>query len=227
MAGTMSTAFWLLETPHNQKHATLADDTRLEQITCPADEGHRRGGRRIGDVRATIDPSGIKDFTWTWQNDILASERLLDAFLKHRVTGYEIRPATISFPKRSTMTPPKLYEVIVTGWGGMPAHAAGLKVNDCCPACGYKEYTIAEPARLIDRDSWDGSDLFIVWPLPRYHFASDRVASILQVENITGVKLIPAAKIPFAPGEGACPGRLKDWMPASRARALGDRLGIN
>jgi hypothetical protein len=223
----MNAAFWLLRTPHNQKHATLADGTRLEPITCPADEGHRRGGRRIGDLRATIEPRGVKDFTWTWQSDILASERLLDTFLKHRVTGYEIRPATISFPKRSTVPPPKLYEVIVTGWGGMAAHAAGLKVKDSCPACGYKEYTIAKPAQLIDHDSLDGSDLFFVWPLPLYRFASDRLASIIRTENITGVKLIAAADIPFAPGGGACPGRLIDWMPASRAHALGDRLGIN
>jgi hypothetical protein len=227
MAGPMNTVFWLLQTPHNQKHATLADDTRLEQISCPADAGHRRGGRRIGDVRATIDPSGIKDFTWTWQNDILACEHLLDVFLKHRVTGYEIRPATVSYSKRSTAKPPKLYELIITGWGGMASNAAGVTVRDSCEACKYRDYTISTPSRLIDAASRDGSDLFIVWPLPRYHFASDRLASILRAENITGVKFVPAAEIPFKPGNVASPGLLHMWMPASHARALGDRLGIN
>jgi hypothetical protein len=223
----MTSNFWLLEPPHNQKLATLAEDTKLEQISCPADENHRRGGRRLGDVRATIEPSGIKDFTWTWQHDMLASEHLLDAFLKHRVTGYEIRPTTVSFSRQSTARPPALYEIITTGWGGMASNAAGLKVRDTCEACKYKDYTIAQPARLIDPESWDGNDLFIVWPLPRYRFASDRLASILRAEKITGVKLIPAEEIPFKPGNVASPGLLHMWMPASRARALGARLGIN
>jgi hypothetical protein len=119
MVGPMSASFWLLAPPANQKRATLAEDTRLEQITCAADENHRRRGRRLGDVRATIDPDGIKDFTWTWQRDILASEHLLDVFLKHRVTGYEIRPAVVSYSKRSAEKAPALYELITTGWGGM------------------------------------------------------------------------------------------------------------
>lgn len=96
-----------------------------------------------------------------------------------------------------------------------------------CPACNHRKYTIAQPSRLIDHASWDGSDLFIVWPLPLYRFVSERLANILREEAITGVKLIPETDIPFKRGDGATPGRLLDWMPESRARALGDRLGIN
>jgi len=227
MVRPITTNFWLLEPPHNQKLATWAETIRLEQITCPADEGHRRGGRRLGDLTVTIAPRGIKDFSWTWQQDILASEPLLDVFLKHRVTGFEIRPTTVSYPKRGVAKPPKLYELIIIGWGGMASTAAGVKVRDSCETCKYKDYTIATPSRLIDAASWDGSDLFIVWPLPRYHFASDRLARLLRAENITGVKFVPAAEIPFKPGNVASPGLLHMWMPASRARALGDRLGIN
>src|SRR4051794_15721745 len=58
----MNTNFWLLAPPQNQKRATLAEDTKLEQIICAADVNHRRGGRRLGDVRATRDPNGIKRF---------------------------------------------------------------------------------------------------------------------------------------------------------------------
>jgi hypothetical protein len=223
----MNTTFWLLEPPLNQKRATEDGDTKYEKITCPSDDGHLRGGRRLGDLRVTIDPGGVKDFSWTWSHDILASERLLDVFLKHRITGYEIRPATASYSKRSPVKPPTIYELIITGWGGMASSAAGLTVVESCPACNYRTYAIAEPSRLIDPASWDGSDLFIVWPLPRYCFASDRLANLLREERITGVKLIPALDIPFKRGNRATPGRLLNWMPASRAHALGDPLGIN
>ena len=227
MVGAMNAAFWLLEPPHNQQLAIVAGDTKFEQIICPASEWHLRAGRRLGDLRATIPPSGIKDFSWTWSHDILVSEHLLDVFPKHRVNGYEIRPTTVSYSKRSTTKPPALYELITTGWGGMASAAADLTLAKTCPACNFRDYAIAAPSRLIDPASWDGSDLFIVWPLPRYRFASDRLATILREEKITGVKLVSATDIPFKPGSTASPGRLLDWMPESRARALGDPLGIN
>jgi hypothetical protein len=109
------------------------------------------------------------------------------------------------------------------------SNAAGLKVRDTCAACRYRDYTIAEPARLIDAACWDGSDLFIVWPLPLYRFASDRLAGILRAEKTTGAKLIPAAEIPFERGNVASPGLLHMWMPASRSRSGGtprDQLSV-
>ncbi len=222
----MNTTFWLLESPHNQKLAILAGDTQFEKVICPANEGHRRPGRRLGDLSVTVDPSGIKDFTWTWSSDVLLSERVLDVFLKHRVTGYEIKPTVISFPKRNTEKPPAMFELIITGWAGMASSAAGLSVVKSCSACNSMTYTIAGPSRLIDPAAWDGSDLFIVWPLPRYPFLSDRLAKILREERMTGVKLVKATDIPFEPGNQATPGRLRDWMSDSRARALGRPLGL-
>jgi hypothetical protein len=68
---------------------------------------------------------------------------------------------------------------------------------------------------------------FIVWPLPLFRFASERLANILRDERIAGVKLVPAPEISFKRGNLATPGRLLNWMPASRAHALGDKLGIN
>jgi hypothetical protein len=223
----MNAAFWLLSPPRNQQRATVAGDTKFEEITCPSDDGHLRAGRRLGDLRVTVDPAGFKDVTWTWSHDMLASERLLDVFLKHRITGFEIRPVTVSYSERSPAKRPAMHELIITGWGGMASTAAKLTVAESCPVCNYTTYAIAEPSRLIDLAAWDGSDLFIVWPLPRFPFASERLANILREEKITGVKLIPAPDIPFKRGNHATPGRLLNWMPAGRAHALGDRLGIN
>ena len=178
MVGPMSTTFWLLDIPRNQPQATVAGDTKFEQITCPANEYHTRGGRRLGELRATINPAGIKDFTWTWSHDILVSERVLDVFLKHRITGYEIQLAKLSYSERSQGKPPTMHELVVTGWAGMASSAAGLTLANSCPACDHRNYAIAEPSRLIDPASWDGSDLFIVWPLPLFRFASERLANI-------------------------------------------------
>jgi hypothetical protein len=88
-------------------------------------------------------------------------------------------------------------------------------------------YKIAEPSRLIDPAAWDGSDLFIVWPLPGYRFASDRLATILRQEKVSGVGLAPAPKLPAERGARVDPATLTACMPKDRARELSQRFGIS
>src|SRR5256885_5798403 len=62
-------------------------------------------------------------------------------------------------PPRSPLfpyTPLFRSEVVVTGWAGLPTREAGLTPINSCPTCGYKQFTIAEPSRLIDPTAWDG-----------------------------------------------------------------------
>jgi hypothetical protein len=108
-----------------------------------------------------------------------------------------------------------------------PPAAAGLTLIESCLGCGHKVYAIAEPTRLIDAAAWDGSDLFIVWPLPGYQFACDRLASILRQEQVSGVKLLPAKELPVKRGNHVTPGSLTLRMPKGRARELGQRCGIS
>ena len=220
--------FWLLRTPPAQRPAELALDNDAEQIICPAHDGHRRGGRRLGDLSVIVDPRGADDVTWTWMSDILVSQDVLDLFEKYRVTGFESGRVRISYPKNVKAPAPAFSELVVTGWGGFAAPAAGVSLVESCPACGLKVYAIAEPSRLIDAPAWDGSDLFIVWPLPRFRFVSDRLASILRQERVPGVKLIPAAEIDMRRGARVSPGAPRTMsMPESRARELDQRFGIS
>ncbi len=223
----MSPKFWLLEPPSLQPQAEVSPDTKYEPITCPIrGDAHRRGGRRVGDISAVVDPAAVRDFTWAWGGDILVSLATLSLFEKHRVTGFETRRTQISYPKAIDAKPPDLFELIVTGWGGLAAAAAGVSLARYCPGCGHKVYAIAEPSRLIDPGTWDGSDLFIVWPLPRFRFASDRLAAIIRQEGMSGVDLIPAPDIPTDRGVHVTPGTLAMHMPEDRARKLAGSLGI-
>jgi hypothetical protein len=116
--------------------------------------------------------------------------------------------------------------------GGWAAPVAGVSLARSCPACGDKDYLIAEPSRLIDAAAWDGSDLFIVWPLPGYKFASSRLASILRKEKISGVQLISAPKIPVKRGATLGPASITYCMPEDRraswasASAFRDGVGF-
>jgi Protein of unknown function (Gmx_para_CXXCG) len=222
----MNHSFWLLKEPPTQRLAQEASDSKFETIICPLHAGHQRAGRLIGGLSIIVDPAGVKDFVWTWTNDILISPRVLDLFNKHHVTGFEVRSAKVSYSKTTKARPPNLFELLVTGWGGWAAPAAGVRLVESCAACGDQTYTIAEPSRLIDDAAWDGSDLFIVWPLPGYRFVSDRLANIIRQQGLSGVNLISAQRLPVRRGARVGPGLLTDSMPAPRAREIGQRYGI-
>src|SRR5205823_9280940 len=138
----------------------------------------------------SIPRSALKDFTWIWDGYLLISQNLLQIFERHRVTGFEAKAANVAYSNTANMAPPALFELVITGWGGLAAQAAGVTLVESCQACGHKVYAIAEPGLLIDADAWDGSDLFLAWPLPGYRFASDRLASILREEKVSGIELI-------------------------------------
>ena len=222
----MNSTFWYLDAPHLRGLAQETLETEYETIVCPADPLHRHGGRRLSALCVEVDPSHIRDFTWTWGNDALVTPRVLNSFERNYVTGFEARPIKISYSKPVKTWPPDLFELAFTGWGGFAAPSAGVSLAKACPACGHKTYTIAEPGRLIDPTAWDGSDLFIVWPLPGYRFASDRLVDILRQERVAGVKAFRASTISMRRGGTASPGPLIGVMPEGRARELEQRYGF-
>jgi hypothetical protein len=222
----MSASFWWLEAPSLRGLAEAGPGIKFEPFVCPVDETHDGLGKRISNPSVILPASGVKDFTWTWGGDIFISQRVLDLFKKYRVTGFEVRPARTAYPKAIKAQPPQLFELVVTGWGGFAARGAGMTLVEWCPGCVYKRYAIKEPSRAIDHTAWDGSDLFIVWPMPRFRFASNRLATILREERVSGVKLIPAAEVPIERGARLGPGSVAHHMPERRARELEARFDV-
>ncbi len=90
----------------------------------------------------------------------------------------------------------------------------------------YTAFTDA--SRLIDSRAWDGSDLFIVWPLPRFRFVTDRVRDLICSEEFTGVVLLDANELKWPAGVTPVisPGRLSYWFAEESARRIGGPLGI-
>ena len=222
----MTSQFWLLRMVCEEPRA-VAEAEDYERVVCPQEpHGHMRRGKRIGALNVQMSPLDVEDFVWTWGLELLVSQRVLDIFDKHRVTGFEAKPVKVSYDGSREERPPELFELVVVGWGGVAAAAARPKLVSWCPHCHHKRYTIAEPSRLIDPKQWDGSDLFMVWPLPGYRFVSDRLADILRREQASGVRLIPASELPMKRGGDASPGQLRYFMPADRARELDEQFGL-
>jgi len=219
--------FWLLRKPDS---APLAehdhDKMRSVPIICPLEEGHRRGGKRLTGLSVTLSSGRPPDFVWTWNSDLMAQAPAIAFLHEHGLTGFATHPVNARFVKRSSSPPPKLWELQILGWGGMAVEKAGISVVEYCPSCLHKKFKVERPQNLVDPEQWDGSDFFMVWPLPRHIFISDRAATLLRDARLTGLKIIPATSIPPPIVGTYTPGRLSHWMPMDRAEALGRKFDI-
>jgi hypothetical protein len=222
----MAHKFWKLSYPKSTASLAEWDDSMdLEQILCPADPDHRRGGRRLSNLSVLL-RGHPGDIVWTWYSDCLLNDRALQAFTDEGLTGFTVKPVAARFKRKVCQAPPRLWELVVTGWAGVAPAASGVRLIFQCPACGDVRYSPpTHPDRLVDEGQWDGSDFFIVWPLPKYRFVTERVAQVLRRYRLKGARLIEPAEMEFvaAPVGGD---RLSEHMPEARARELGEPLGI-
>jgi hypothetical protein len=101
-----------------------------------------------------------------------------------------------------------------------------LDTKESYECCGHLVYTpLTDPSRLIDPTRWDGSDMFMVWPLPKFIFVTERVARFVEQHELTGARLEPVPEMRLQ-GGGFTPGRLSYYVPRERAQKLGRELGI-
>lgn len=238
-------AFWKLASPDTTRGLASASSEYEPTITCPLDSGHQRPGRRIGYRYVELTSTWMADFVWTWLGPPLLPERTLALFRAAGLTGFDVRPVTTRWKVR-TMQPgpedltldsnpgvaervaaqtpvPRLWEVVVTGWGGMIPPEFGMRLVRSCPACGLKRYvSFMDLERLIDERQWDGSDFFKVWPVG-YTFVTDRVAQLMQEHGLRGVQLRPLSW--QRPEEIPCSApSLSEYLPVARAREVSARL---
>jgi hypothetical protein len=218
--------FWNLS--GSDSNARLAEWVRgaveTQKIFCPVDPGHQRGGKRLSDLSVALRGKGVEDFVWTWQSECLIQDNVLEFFRKSGFTGFDVNPVKAKFRHARGQEPPRLWELVATGWAGMAAADSGIKLIEHCDACGLLRYSgRTDAAKLIDVSRWDGSDFFMVWPMPGFIFVADRVAQAIRSNRLRGAVLKQPRDLALW---GFGPGRLSDYMSEERARALGGPLGI-
>lgn len=225
-----SDAIWRIAPPRSQEALAEWDDSVAldEPIVCPVDPGHQRGGPRRTPLSVWLPSLNVPDFVWTWTGECLITAGAAEILDRHRVSGYELRPATGHFRSDDAIAALELWELVVTGWGGIAPAASGVRLlaERSCAACGLLVYSsFSDPQKLVDPVGRRDGDLFIVWPYPKLILTNDRVAEIIRSAELRGADLTPLGDL-TATSETATPGRLSFWMPEARAHAIGDALGI-
>ena len=194
-----------------------------EKIVCPIFPGHRRPGRRLSPLNIIVPCQSPPDVVFTWMSAILIQDRVKEIFGGEQLTGFATRPAVAKLRKTAAAVP--VSELVVVGWGGTAQAASGIREVGRCAGCGHLTYSgLEEPSVLINPKNWDGSDFFVIWPLPMFRFVTQKVVDVCKKHHITGVTF--ERNFPSSAGGGFSPGRLSYYMPVQRAHELGEELGI-
>lgn len=165
------------------------------------------------------------DFIFTWMSECLIQDRALRIFEQENLTGFSALLA--SAVSKISGARIQVHELEVSGWGGMAPKETGIREVERCAGCGHLLYSRLErPEKLIDIRHWDGSDFFIVWPLPRFRFVTERVVEVCQQYGITGAIFSRNWPIDRNKSTGFAPGRLSHYMSPERAHMLGEPFGI-
>jgi hypothetical protein len=217
--------FYFLDSPHSVAGCLewSHDEMELEGVKCPINTDHQHAGRRLSNLHLLLGKRALKDFNWTWYSECVVADTVLKAFRRARLTGFEALPVQTRPPLRGK----RLWELAVRGWGGVAAKGSGIRLKEMCRRCGYTKYLrLRNPNKLVDLAQWDGSDFFMVWPLPRFIFINDRVREVIADNRFRGCRVRPLDDLLSPDDTGYSPGLLRYWLPDRLARKYGVRLGI-
>ena len=203
---------------HDDKYpdARYSNEVDWEKVICRKDPGHQRVGRRTGKLSIEIRNRRFGDVLWTFLGDCILTDKVLEVLKDNKITGFDVDQVECMNQK----LPYDLWELKLTGWGGIAPKESGIELIESCSECKYLKYSdFKDPEKIIDTVQWDGNDIFMVWPLPEFIFVTEKVLNIFNREKINGVNFIELNKLQRSDGT-LSPGRLSLWMDYDRASSL-------
>lgn len=220
----VSSKFWMMEpTGSDSQLARWHPDMRFEAHTpCPVTSEHH-SSRRVPELKVVLmGKSVFRHFNWTWYHECLVRRDLADALEASGLTGFQLKPVEATL-KNGQPPEQRLFEFTATGWGGI---TPGARLLQDCAGCGWRRYDSIRPTGFtIDETQWNGTDFFIVWPLPMHIFVTQRVVNFVKEHRFSGVKFLPLVELDFQMGFTV--GCLDDYMDEPFARNFGEPLALH
>jgi len=212
--------FWLESTVGEDDLMEYFQETAFDYELCKQNPEHARRNRpkRPLEIIAPIRP--LTDFQWTVFGDCIVTSTVKASFETAQLSGAEFRTVKC-YSSSGLPFEQELFELRVIGWGGMAAPSSGVHVIRECKYCGRRVYSgYTNPADLFDFDGWDGTDLFVIWPLPRYIMILPSVKSWIIENGFSGVVPRELSRLPKVVAGTLTPGSLDDWFDDDKVRAI-------
>ncbi len=191
-----------------------------EAIDCNLQPGHQRSSNKVGKLSIELPQEAlVLSMCWTWMSDCLIRADVSRLLLSAGVTGFQTRPVEITV--KGQRIDHQFEELVPIGWGGIADEKSGVKLLESCQTCGHLRYSgVQDWSELINWSEWDGSDIFFVWPLPKYILITEKVRLLLEASHIQEMTMSPLETMRPQDGE-LSPGRVKDWLPIEKVYSLG------
>lgn len=162
---------------------------------------------------------------------LFISDALLTTFLEEGITGFEAVEADVrlAFPHDPSQS--KYWQLVTTGWGGVASPRSGIEELEQ-GRFGQRKYSpCSDPRLILDPSQYDGSDLFLVWPLPWKIWVSPRLSRLLAERRVKhfGLDAIESYRFEQLADDpvGFGPLPLECYLPQDRATEVGSAHGID
>lgn len=198
--------------------------SRTETTMCPVNLGtpsqHAMSQRQPNPIRVIGPVQRTTDIEWTVYRDLLIGPDIAENLRMTQFSGFELREAEL-YTKAETLIEREVFQLRVTGWGGVAPEESGIQVLKECSHCKWQVLSgFTDANKLFSIDAWDGSDFFIIWPLPKFTFVTGEVAAWFKQSGYSGVRVKPLDKFPKPVANTYTPGRLHDWFDDDRASEI-------
>ena len=123
------------------------------------------------------------------EQPFIISEKALKLFAENNVSGYDhAEPVTVE-PRGMNKdgSPIDYFQLNICGRAELDFNAMFLKKKKYCAVCGQYEWNRQRfYPRVVDGNSWDGSDLARVVSIPGWILCSDKVRKIVKKHKLKG-----------------------------------------
>jgi hypothetical protein len=205
----------------------VPESINFEKIVCSKNNQHQRAGRRLTPLvlnKQSVSVMRDRDIAWTWGSDCLLSERALQILRKSGVTGFVAQETLVSGDdNESTLVSSQFFELQVVGWGGIAKISSGIELIEHCDCCDLLNYSgFHDASKILDPKQWDGSDVFFVWPMPKYIFLTSRAVQAFRDLGADERQIAPLNELQSV--KQLTPGRLSYWLTMEKINTLCNSL---
>jgi hypothetical protein len=218
--------FWLKPEGRFDDRLSYGNGMNFDVRLCRGNPDHSERQIRPNPLRLEFRGARMADFMWTVYGEPIVTEEVVAAFRGAGITGCEFSLVELQNTLGDAVAS-DLYEMRSIGWGGMAAKASGIRVLEECPFCKRRVFSgYSNAGELFDLDAWDGSDVFTIWPLPRYLLSVEAVKQLLAKHRFTGIAAVPLCELPKPIAGTLTPGNVRDWFGGRDGGELDMRIDL-